>query len=245
MSLEFIVRRLWWLPLMLVLLLGPIGGSACKDASQAAIRFESPKLSAYRAGHGARLDQPLAPYVEEYLAAQGIKPQCVLEALFPNRMPEPGDMHVLISSQRYMSGNWTYFRSAGVRVFEVAQIAPASELLLVLYAELSPDKLIINQFEADWRMGLLDIRACRLLHLTGFTTRIVHRVEGLWDMITTDLRLDHEGDGTGTRIAAVVSYSHTGGGGAREQTFKAVFDLDVEARRVRLRDLRQTVDEYD
>lgn len=189
--------------------------------------------------HGKVVDEIAAPYVTEYARVNGIEMHRIIAALFP-KPPRAGDTPISISSYRRRTGDWTFFRSASVRIYELMRLRAADSagsLFLVLYAPSSPGDLILDRFEARWHLALFS-SAYALLSNQQFVTRIRHREPGVWDMIYTDMSLSE-----GSPVVKIL-YAHTGGGGGRDQEFTARSQVVGPPFRLRKISVAQTVDEY-
>jgi hypothetical protein len=184
-----------------------------------------------------------APYVEEYARENGIELERLGKALFPKDFPKPpapDSAGVPISSYQYKTGDWTYFQSSTVVLYELLKVRgvdTSAPMLLVLYSRETPDAIIIDRFTAEWRLAQLT-GSYRVSSDVPFETQIKHEEKGLWDMIYTDLAIED--------AAPVVRilYAHTGGGGGRDQEFTFHFVLERQPPRLKLVGAKQTLDEF-
>jgi hypothetical protein len=190
--------------------------------------------------------RPAAPYVEEYARRNDINIDRLGRLLFPNGYPQPernDRAGVLISSYQHIdhhNGSWTYISSNRLVLYQLMKVAfldRPEPLLLVLFARQTPERIIIDRFVAEWLIAIVDERY-RVLSETRFKTQIQHRIIGLWDMIYTDLALDEKG------VIVRILYTHSGGGGGRDQEFTFRFQATISPLRLRLLSAEQTLDEY-
>jgi hypothetical protein len=183
-----------------------------------------------------------APYAEDEARRLGLDPARVLATLFPDGAPSPVDpvttLPAMISSNAHITGEWTYFASATVLVYEAAPLAlPAGRGAVVLYSRALPGRMTHDVFDAEWRLALFEVEGARLLADAPFRTRIPHHAPGLWDMIYADLAVDGV-------VKVTITYVHTGSGGGRDQAFQARFRTEGAPPRLVLRDVRQTLDRF-
>jgi hypothetical protein len=209
----------------------PPSGVKVEDAGK-------PLPRAYQKTHGHRITGPALPYVEEYAHESQIDLDKIESQLFPRGLP-PAGLAISISSVQRMTGDWTYVRSGSAVIYELLKVrtADGTPLVLVLYSSLTPAGIIADRSHKPWHLSLFDEQSKRIAD-TAFPARIPHEEEGMWDMITTSLSLEK-----GSPVAKI-EYSHTGGGGAREQEFTAGFEITRNPTGLRLIRSRQTRDSY-
>ena len=197
----------------------------------------------YLRTQGQTLQGTAAPYVEEYAKDNSIDLQRLGHVLFPKGYPPPpasGAPPVLISSYEYKRGDWTYFESRTVVLYDLLEIRGdemEEPMLLLLYSHATPDSIIIDRFEAEWRLALVNT-GYQVISDVPFTTRIKHHEKGVWDMIYTGLTIENAAP------VVRIMYTHTGGGGGRDQEFTFLFEIERQPR-LKLLEGKQTLDEYD
>lgn len=226
----------------------------CGAQQAASVPTPSGQLSVTSAGNpvrgeyiqtqGKTVDGIAAPYVAEYARDNAIDLQRLGKALFPKGFPKsPGSAgaDVPISSYRYKTGDWTYFQSSTVLLYELLKVSLAhtsASMLLVLYSRSVPDAIVIDRFTAEWHLALVS-DSYQVLSDLPFRTHIKHAEKGLWDMIYTDLAIE------AAAPVVRIMYAHTGGGGGRDQEFTFHFDIEGQPPRLKFLTAKQTVDEYD
>lgn len=203
----------------------------------------NPVRGDYIQTNGQTLSGIAAPYVAEYANENDIDLPRLSASLFPSgfpKAPASGETAVLIGSYKYRTHNWSYFQGPTVVLYDLLKIRGAgieNPMLLVLYNRVNPDAIIIDRFEADWHLALVST-TYKILSDALFNTRIKHQEKGLWDMIYTDLSVER-----GSPFVRIM-YTHTGGGGGRDQEFTFSFVIERPPVRLKLRRAKQTLDEY-
>ena len=204
----------------------------------------NPVRGEYIQTHGQSVEGIAAPYVAEYARDNSIDVQRLGRALFPKGFPKSSasaGAGVPISSYQHKTGDWTYFQSSTVVLYELLKIRgedTSAPMLLVLYSRDTPNAIIIDRFTAEWHLALVS-NTYRVFSDVPFQTHIKYEEKGLWDMIFTDLTIE------GAAPVVRIKYAHTGGGGGREQEFTFHFGIEGQPRRLKLLEAKQTVDEYD
>lgn len=216
----------------------PPTGSEYEPAPGAA----RPTGSEYESTHGLEVSGPIAPYVALRAQQLGVNADRVVTTLFSGEAPRPSpdETTTFISSERYRTGNWTYVTSKSIVLYQLEAIAlgaPASRHLLALYARTLPATLTHDNFDARWRLALLD-HDYRVRADVEFVTSLRHRVEGMFDMIYADL------DVRNRSAKVALTYAHTGGGGGREQGFAASFFVNERPPGLRFQGVAQTKDAW-
>lgn len=185
-----------------------------------------PPPEAYERTHGQTFDSIVPPYVEAYAQANSIDVRRIAKTLFPDGPPSPKgpeDVRVFISSERPITGNWTYITSRTILLYELMKVRIGKALeprLLVLYNRRTPDEVILDQFEAEWNLAVLSLDY-QLLSESTFKTQMKYHEEGLWDMIYADLVIESQ------QPLVRIRYVHTGGGGGRDQEFTFWFKTGI------------------
>lgn len=190
--------------------------------------------------HGARVTGRFAPYAFDDARKLGLDAQHVLTLLFPEGAPSPLDdltpPPAFISSHAHETGDWTYFMSATVLVYQIVS-AGAPGGTLVLYSRSLPGRIIDNVLDVEWRLALLDRGATAVLSETPFRTTMRRRsIDIERDMIYADLSV------AANTARVEITYARTGSGSGREQSFVATFEVISAPGRLKLRGVRQTVD---
>jgi hypothetical protein len=143
----------------------PLAGLSGQDETASLIEANANPPNDFTDTQGQTVDDYFSPYAEAYLKSQEILPKRILNALFKDNLPEKSKgIERYISSYRYLSGNWTYFKSHSVVVYEALNVrnsATDKRILLLLYNTLTPQSE--QPQEQGWRLAVMDSRQGTLL----------------------------------------------------------------------------------
>ncbi|HEY3355806.1 MAG TPA: hypothetical protein VGQ83_21315 [Polyangia bacterium] len=173
-------------------------------------------------GHEAK--GPATTWVAATAAALGVDPAAVARSLGAGSAAR-GALPVSLVSPDH---GWISCRSDTARLHQLVAArggTPPGDWLAGLAAAASPDAQVIDTSSATWIVGLVGRRGGPVATLKLATLIPVH-VKGLWDVITTSLKV------TGDRLLVMVEYSHSGSGPACEQRFTFVVRAEAGPRLV-------------
>jgi len=91
------------------------------DSSNYVLQEINPqKLHSYISTHGEMIEGLFAPYASEYCSIYDIDTSQIVKNLFGSMVSySSNDYPKYISSYRYLCGNWTYFISNSVCIYEI------------------------------------------------------------------------------------------------------------------------------
>lgn len=133
-------------PIVLLLMLAfpSVSASECL-ASVRAIPFEPP--ARFEATHGELLEGAVAPYVDEVSRQFGLSGEDLTRLLSPQPIGLDGLPFLYVSSWSHIQGNWTYFTSSSLSVFEAIPIQ---------LEEGKEPTLAVLHTDPYWRLSLLE-----------------------------------------------------------------------------------------
>ncbi len=183
----------------------------------------SPKLQSYFSTLGKTLNNTLfSPYASEYAKIENIDTLKILNQIYGEiKIIKTDEQPKYISSYRYLCGDWTYFMSNSVRVYEIISIKDTlTNKVYIAILHNNPSTEIPLNFEG-WQLTLFD-KNFNLLSSYDFekNNQLSAKLEG--DMCYTDLRL------VKGRIIVVITYTITGSGGFPEKGELYEFKINNE-----------------
>ena len=200
------------------------GGDKNKSALKEIL---SQEVKSYMSTQGETLEDTLfTPYASEYCKNEGISTDKLVKEIF-GHIPDdlPNDMPQYISSYRYLCGNWTYFLSSSVCIYEVIKIKDTLTnriYVAVLHNSLRTDEAMRLK---GWHVSVFN-EQIDLIHSVNLEKKSPFRFVSDEDMIYTDLEIENG------NILAVITYTMTGSGGAPERGYS--FEISVIGNKVDL-----------
>ena len=195
----------------------------------------------YRATHAKVLREPYTPYVEEFASMNKIDLTVLIDNLFPDGLPKQQDSldrSRTLSSYRFLKGDWTFFRSNTVVLYELLRIAVSDmkgELYLGLFSDLLPDAIITEPSLKHWHIALID-STLDILSNCAFSTPVTDFYEAKYDMLYTNLFVK---DG---KVFVQISYASTGGTFTEEQEFTMEFEVMKKQLKLKLISTKETTE---
>jgi hypothetical protein len=180
----------------------------CPGRGQASLQELPPKSRVYESTHGKTLNDVWAPYVEAYAGDYGVVLNNVLVRLLPQSVQKAAAVW-FVSSHRRVDGNFTYFVSNSVVLFDLLKVrcGQGDEALVALYNVAAGEK-------DGWRLAVLrnDYSVAKTHDLPMKPSSKEDDLYG--DMIYADLSVAENA------LSARVTYVVTGTGGYPEQGFE-------------------------
>lgn len=187
----------------------------------------SQDLQSYISTHGETLDSSLfSPYASEYSRIVKIDTVKIVKQIF-GRFPKPisDDVPKYISSYRYSCGNWTYFKSNCVGVYEVLKIKDeVTNTVYIAVLHNSPHTEEDLKWEG-WHLSIFDEKL-DLLSSYDLEKKSPFSFVEEEDMCYTDLRV------VKGNLIAVITYTITGSGGFPEKGQS--FEFSIEKNNLKL-----------
>ena len=176
------------------------------------IEINSQKLKSYILTHGKILNESLfSPYASEYAKIEKIDTVKIVNQII-GRLPieHSNDIPTYISSYRYLCGDWTYFMSNSVGVYEVLKVKDTttnSIYIAVLYNNPNIEEITkLNR----WHLSIFNEDVGLISSFDLENKKPFDFVPGD-DMIYTDLRV------VKGSLIVVITYTQTGSGGFPER----------------------------
>ena len=180
------------------------------------IEVDQKWLGNFEQTHGRAIDGFFSPYANEYLKAHKIPSKLIIKLLFNSNVATKTGHPRLISSYPNISGNWTYFQSDSVVVYEALKVQDnaAKKYLIILYNTLAPESEPSQ--DKGWRLAVIDedLKLKHVFNLNGLSNRET------WfggDMTYTDLNVRNG------KLVSVITDVYSGSGGFPEQGFAFYF----------------------
>lgn len=176
------------------------------------IELNSQKLKTYILTHGKILDERLfSPYASEYAEIEKIDTVKIVNQIFGSLAIEhSNDIPMYISSYKYLCGDWTYFMSNSIGVYEVLKVkdtTTSSIYIAVLYNNPNTDETMkVN----GWHLSIFNEDIGLISSFDLENKKLFDSVAGD-DMIYTDLRV------VKGSLIVVITYTQTGSGGFPER----------------------------
>ncbi|MBN2893411.1 MAG: hypothetical protein JXL97_16175 [Bacteroidales bacterium] len=199
------------------------------------LSFSQNKTS-YEITHGEKIKGCVAPYIYDYCENNNLNIDKIKNAVFSKKELDSSKFAsypIILSSTKHITGRWTFYKSERPLIYELEKLN--NDIIVVLYSTLNPYQ-ILDTNKAEWVICLLNNKYKKIDEKTFLTNlKYENSYLGMWDMIQTNL----ENENNITTIE--ISYLHTGGGGAREQSFliKAGISNKIESLNI-----EQTIDNY-